>query len=759
MKTRKALSMLVALAMLIGLATVPAAVAVPDVPYALYVDTPPVLGENDAVWNGANVLELDVSNAKNDKSSTTGKAKVLWDDSFLYVRVVVTDDDVFEGSGGSQWLNDSVELFVGPGTGGVNQYRVSATNDKSGTAVADSWASIEDPGYIVEFKIAKGSLAFEDGAMLTFEVQINDSTSAGGDRDTNGNVISWAGDPDTGYSSDASFKDSIALWKADGDDDDDDDDDDTDAKGGRVELGATNFVNPDNPTKQVGWLLEGDLIEQFASAESLVIEFDLAALKEANADGIGGIAFIINNFPAGEEKGNWNQTEGITPGWTNWGDLEASTNTKADITIDGDVMTFVITLADMNGFDEVSGSGKVWVLIAHFGGIEDVNDAILNAYFGEDEEEEEEPGEPGLDNFDPKYKTYDNNFADVANLEDAYKQWVIKAYEYGIIAGTSSTNFGVGSNLKISEAIIIAVKIHVKYMGGTSADYPADPDAYVAYAIENGIIKTGDFADVTKDITRAEMAYIWGNILDADDLAVVSGKTFISQNDVAVGDKYYDSIKLFYEAGITTGSGGNKYGSNELILREHCAIFFVRLVEPESRSKSANVYEAEEAPDPVIKLDDYTTANAGWNANYLYDTDEIFIEVGQAFKLEFTVELKAGTRFFVEAPKQPGDYGGEKPAMRNADDIIEDGPMGNGYLAAEHEGTYLITWYAQILGDAGQLKAFNHSSSPEAVTMTDITLIVYTGEDDENLEDGEWDMITFKSKQGNHGTLIIEKIS
>jgi 2',3'-cyclic-nucleotide 2'-phosphodiesterase (5'-nucleotidase family) len=188
------------------------ALETPDVPYAMFVETAPVFGTNDAVWNSAGVMELDVSKMKNANTATTGTARVLWDDDFLYVRVVVTDDSVFTGSGGSQWLNDGVEIFLGPGTGGANQYRIGASNDKSGQAAADSWTSIEAPGYIVEVKLAKKTLVFEDGAIITFEVQINDSTSAGGDRDTAGNVISWTGTPDTGYNSFASFADSLLLW-------------------------------------------------------------------------------------------------------------------------------------------------------------------------------------------------------------------------------------------------------------------------------------------------------------------------------------------------------------------------------------------------------------------------------------------------------------------------------------------------------------------------------------------------------------------
>ncbi|MCL1807211.1 MAG: hypothetical protein FWG31_05870 [Oscillospiraceae bacterium] len=189
----------------------PSDVDLSNVPHVPYAETPPVLGENDAIWDTA--LELDINNHKTSNTSTTGKAKVLWDDEFLYVRVVVTDDSVFSGDSGSAWLNDSVEFFFGAGSGGANQYRVSAANQLSGQTVSDSWASVEAPGYIVEAKLAKKTLTFADGELLTFEVQINDSTSAGGDRDSAGNVISWKSAPDTAYGGSADFTDSLVLSK------------------------------------------------------------------------------------------------------------------------------------------------------------------------------------------------------------------------------------------------------------------------------------------------------------------------------------------------------------------------------------------------------------------------------------------------------------------------------------------------------------------------------------------------------------------
>ena len=141
-------------------------------------------------------------------------------------------------------------------------------------------------------------------------------------------------------------------------------------------------------------------------------------------------------------------------------------------------------------------------------------------------------------------------------------------------------------------------------------------------------------------------------------------------------------------------------------------------------------------------LADVVTINDGWSEDYIYNENEINLKAGQAFKLEFTADLEAGTRFFVEAPQQPGNHGGFSPAMRNAPDIIDGGAMSNSVISEDKEGVYNVTWYAQI-GEGGyQLKTFNGTVSPGDVTMTNIKLTLYTGANDPSLKEGEWAKIT-----------------
>jgi len=177
----------------------------------------PVLGANDDLWNTTMTLSVDQSTIPGDpRSHATGEGRVLWDEDFLYVRVVVTDEDVYESSVASNhYMYDSVEFFVGPGASGANQWRINAGGSLSGQTAGgrDSWTEITETGYIVEMKIPKRELTFASDALITFEIGMNNSTAAGNDRYE---VVSWYGEPDRGYSSHSGFTDSLKLIGGEG---------------------------------------------------------------------------------------------------------------------------------------------------------------------------------------------------------------------------------------------------------------------------------------------------------------------------------------------------------------------------------------------------------------------------------------------------------------------------------------------------------------------------------------------------------------
>ena len=177
----------------------------------------PQLGSNDKLWALTSAYPINKSTLPDDpddpRPRATGTVRILWDYDYVYARVEVVDEDVYVGPGADHTY-DSVEFFVGPGSSGSNQWRVSATGVLSGQSYAGraAWTEITETGYIVEMRIPKRDLHLQAGQKLTFEVNINNSTKMGGDRYE---VVSAFGDPDTGFVSDESFRDIVLLVPAD----------------------------------------------------------------------------------------------------------------------------------------------------------------------------------------------------------------------------------------------------------------------------------------------------------------------------------------------------------------------------------------------------------------------------------------------------------------------------------------------------------------------------------------------------------------
>src|SRR5690606_7446904 len=137
----------------------------------------PELGANDPLWFLTPEYPIDQSTVPDDpRPHATGTVRILWDDDYIYARVVVQDSNLYVGPGGNHTY-DSLEFFVGPGSNGSNQWRVSASGVFSGQSHEDraAWTQITDTGYIVEIRIPKRDLNLAPGK-FTFEVYINNST-------------------------------------------------------------------------------------------------------------------------------------------------------------------------------------------------------------------------------------------------------------------------------------------------------------------------------------------------------------------------------------------------------------------------------------------------------------------------------------------------------------------------------------------------------------------------------------------------------
>lgn len=148
---------------------------------------PTVDGEVDDIWS--NAIEADVSNQLTAWQGATGKVRMLWDESRLYVLFTVKDSELSRKSPNPQ-EQDSVEVFLdqnhdktpvyGPDDG---QYRVNYEGEASFGKVPDapgfaSAAKSTGEGYVVEMAIPLINKMIP-GAMMGFDVQINDSNAEG----------------------------------------------------------------------------------------------------------------------------------------------------------------------------------------------------------------------------------------------------------------------------------------------------------------------------------------------------------------------------------------------------------------------------------------------------------------------------------------------------------------------------------------------------------------------------------------------------
>jgi len=175
----------------------------------------------NAAWDNATELEVNqvVENKKVGREPATGKAKLLWGDDKLYVRVDVTDNDI-NYSNSASYRQDSVEVYLSEmnfkgsynGTQG-NQYRVTVPGGRGYEAKTShtgvTYNSMQtETGYSIFLSIPSRSGGFSDGQVIGFDVQINDATTPENDRTAQ---TTWSDPAANGYNSSAEWGELILL--------------------------------------------------------------------------------------------------------------------------------------------------------------------------------------------------------------------------------------------------------------------------------------------------------------------------------------------------------------------------------------------------------------------------------------------------------------------------------------------------------------------------------------------------------------------
>lgn len=202
-------------------------------------------------------------------------------------------------------------------------------------------------------------------------------------------------------------------------------------------------------------------------------------------------------------------------------------------------------------------------------------------------------GYPSLNNFVKTQAFEDNQFVDVS--KDAwYYDNVKKAYEFGLMKGSSDTFFNADGNVTIAEAITMSARLHSIYNTGEEDFAQTTPwyKTYVEYALENNII-SDNFNDYDKIANRDEFAYILSNALPDNALRSINTIEEGAIPDVSMSQEYADSIYRLYRAGILTGNDkAGTFTPKTTIQRSAAAAIITRMADSSLRQKNKLVVKA-----------------------------------------------------------------------------------------------------------------------------------------------------------------------
>lgn len=195
--------------------------------------------------------------------------------------------------------------------------------------------------------------------------------------------------------------------------------------------------------------------------------------------------------------------------------------------------------------------------------------------------------QPGGVHFKRVNTYFQDQFADVP-ANQWYTSNVAEAFELGLMKGDSKTTFKPYGDVKISEAITMAARIHSIFTKGYE-DFRQTGDkwyqVYLDYAYENGIISLAYYnCDVTQKASRAQFAEIFANSMSAEGLTAINNVADGAIPDVGMGSRYAEYIYTLYRAGILAGSDANgTFNPSTYITRAEAAAIVSRMAESNNR--------------------------------------------------------------------------------------------------------------------------------------------------------------------------------
>ncbi len=158
------------------------------------------------------------------------------------------------------------------------------------------------------------------------------------------------------------------------------------------------------------------------------------------------------------------------------------------------------------------------------------------------------------------------------------------AYELGLVKGKSTNSFAPGDNIKLSEVVALASRIHSIYNNGSANFTQGDPwyQVYYDYAVTNGIITPGQYVSYETNATRDNFVRILFNAMPKTE--------YTTKNNIAAGqipdisEYENDQAYIFYRAGILTGKDAKgSFFPSANIQRSEVAAIVTRMAIPFQR--------------------------------------------------------------------------------------------------------------------------------------------------------------------------------
>ena len=190
-----------------------------------------------------------------------------------------------------------------------------------------------------------------------------------------------------------------------------------------------------------------------------------------------------------------------------------------------------------------------------------------------------------IENFPTFNVDYTGRFADVDDAAAWYgaknSDALRTVSELGILLPDSNLRFHPDDPITVGQTIRAAVMIQRIYQGREAllGENNGQYEVYADYAIENGIIARGEFVDLSKAVTRQELAYILSGALPAEELQERFTIGKISDMD----SRFYDYALELAKAGVVNLGNGNTFRPDDTASRAEVASMIDRLIYPEHR--------------------------------------------------------------------------------------------------------------------------------------------------------------------------------